>query len=210
MNISIRQFLVSLAGASALGFLSVASAAPIAYDVTVNTSPYAGTSGYLDFQLNPGVVASPAAMVSITNFSPLGIVQGAPQLDGGASGALPAGATIINSGGFNALFQQVVFGAGFSFRIAFDGAFLTTPSADGTTFSLNLFDDSVNAPIGLANPAGNFLTGQLINGAVTLTSDAAPVGNNPGVRFTIAATQVPAPAMLWLLALGLVAIRRTR
>jgi hypothetical protein len=210
MNISIRQFLVSLAGASALGFLSVANAAPIAYDVTVNTSPYAGTSGYLDFQFNPGVATSPEAMVSITNFSPVGIVQGAPALDGGASGTLATGATIINSGGFNALFQQVVFGAGFSFRVLFDGAFLTTPSLDGTTFSLNLLDDAGTTPIGLANPAGNFLTGQLINGTVTLTSDAAPVGNNPGVRFTPAATQVPAPAMLWLLALGLVAIRRAR
>jgi hypothetical protein len=210
MNISIRQFLVSLAGASVLGFFSAASAAPIAYDVTVNTSPYAGTSGYLDFQLNPSVGTSPGAMVSITNFSPLGILQGAPELNGGASGALPTGATIINSGGFNALFQQIVFGAGFSFRVVFDGAFLTTPSPDGTTFSLNLYDDSVNAPIGLADPAGNFLTGQLINGGVTLTSDAAPVGNNPGVRFTTAATQVPAPAMLWLLALGFVAMRRTR
>jgi hypothetical protein len=212
MNISIRQLLVSLAGASVLGFLSMASAAPVAYDVTVDTSPYAGTTGFLDFQFNPGVATSPEATVSITNFSPTGIVQGAPTLDGGASGALPTGAAIVNSGAFNALFQQVLFGSGFSFRIVFDGAFLTSPSTDGTTFSLNLFDDMGTTALGLIDPAGSLLTIELIDGEVAQpnTGNALPVGNSPGIRISAAANEVPVPAMVWLLALGLVAIRRTR
>ncbi len=211
MNTSIRHFLAALAGASALGFFSGAvCAAPITYDVTVNTSPYAGSGGNIDFQFNPGALSSPEANATITLFSPTGILQGAPTLDGGAAGTLATTATLTNSSGFNALFQSVIFGGSFSFRIAFDGAFLTSPSLDGTTFSLNLFDlDGIDV-LGLADPAGNMLTGQLVNGAVSLSSEGAPVGNLPAVTFNAVVGQVPAPAMLWLLVFGLLAIRRTR
>ncbi len=211
MKTSIRQFLVSLAGASVLGLLSgTAAAVPVVYDVSVNTSVYTGTAGYLDFQFNPAVATAPQATVTITNFSPFAIAQGAPVLDGGAAGSLGSTATITNSAAFNAFFQDVIFGAGFSFRIAFDGTFRTAPSPDGTLFSLNLLDSSFN-PLGLGNPLGaSLLSVNLSEGNVFVGTNAAPVGNNAGVVVRGVTTHVPAPALLWLLAVGFVVLRRLR
>ena len=211
MNTSIRQFLVSLAGASVLGFFTgTAAALPVVYDISVNTSLYAGSAGYLDFQFNPAVATSPQATVTITNFSPFAIAQGAPVLDGGAAGSLGSTATITNSTAFNALFQDVIFGAGFSFRIAFDGTFQTAPSPDDTLFSLNLLNLSFDV-LGLANPlGGSLLSVSLSEGNVFANTNAAPVGNNPGVVIREVQAQVPAPALLWLLAIGIIALRRLR
>jgi hypothetical protein len=212
MKSFIRQNFIALAGASALGFLSGAIAAPITYDITVNTTPLAGTSGKLDFQLNPGVLTSPNANVTITNFNSQSMLQGAPQLDGGATGALTGSATIVNSDGFNALLQDVMFGSSFSFRLIFDGSFLSSPSLDGTTFSLNLLNPLSFLPLGLSNPSGNFITGSLVGGLISFTSDAAPIGNGSavtGINAPVTGT-VPIPAALALVFLGLIALRRVR
>jgi hypothetical protein len=204
MKSTIRQLFSALAGALALGAFSSAIAAPVTYDITVNTSPLAGTVGKLDFQLNPGVVTAPDATVTITNFNSQTLLQGAPQLDGGASGALTGSATIANSAGFNALLQDVVFGASFSFRLIFDGSFLSAPSADGTTFSLNLLDTLTFVPLGLSNPAGNFITGSLVDGLITFSSEAAPIGNARAVTGIDAPVtgSVPIPSASLLALLG--------
>ena len=56
-------FLSCLALLSCLA--DVASASPITYNVLVNTSSIAGTTGSLDFNFNPGVLITQAASVQI-------------------------------------------------------------------------------------------------------------------------------------------------
>jgi hypothetical protein len=51
------------------GISAVASAGPIAYAVTVNTSSITGTAGSLDFSFNPGPLLSQAASLQILGFA---------------------------------------------------------------------------------------------------------------------------------------------
>ena len=51
--------------ASFLCLASMASAAPITYDVTVDTSSISGTAGSLDFNFNPGPLVTQAASLQI-------------------------------------------------------------------------------------------------------------------------------------------------
>jgi hypothetical protein len=52
---------LSLFGASFLAAASLASAGPITYDVTINTSSISGTDGSLDFNFNPGLLVTQSA-----------------------------------------------------------------------------------------------------------------------------------------------------
>ncbi len=79
----------SLFIASFLCFASMASAAPITYDVTVNSSSISGTAGSLDFNFNPGPLVTQPASLQILNFTSDGTLAGSPVLTGDVTGALP-------------------------------------------------------------------------------------------------------------------------
>jgi hypothetical protein len=55
--------------ASFLCFASMASAAPVTYDVSVDTSSISGTAGSLDFNFNPGPLVTQSASLQILNFT---------------------------------------------------------------------------------------------------------------------------------------------
>src|ERR1035441_4720991 len=67
----------------------LASAGPITYNVTVNTSSIAGTAGSLDLNFNPGPQVTQAANLQILNFASNGTLAGSPSLTGDVSGTLP-------------------------------------------------------------------------------------------------------------------------
>lgn len=67
----------------------MASAAPITYDVTVDSSSISGTAGSLDFEFNPGPLVTQKASLQILNFASDGMLADNPMLTGDAGGALP-------------------------------------------------------------------------------------------------------------------------
>jgi hypothetical protein len=81
---------VSLFIGAFLCFASIASAAPVTYDVNVDTSSISGTAGSLDFNFNPGPLATQAASLQILDFTSDGVPAGSPTLTGDVAGALPA------------------------------------------------------------------------------------------------------------------------
>src|SRR5947199_3502 len=66
------------------------AAEPVLYLVTVNTRAVNGTSGFLDFQFNPGTSASQVATAQISSFNGDGgsliFNSNSPQLTGDVSG----------------------------------------------------------------------------------------------------------------------------
>ena len=54
--------------------ISVASANPTTYDVTVFTSSISGTAGSLDFNFDPGPLVTQAASLQISDFSTDGML----------------------------------------------------------------------------------------------------------------------------------------
>jgi hypothetical protein len=73
---------VALFVAAFFSFASIALAAPISYDVTVDTSSISGTAGSLDFEFNPGPLVTQAASLQILNFASDGTLTGSPVLTG--------------------------------------------------------------------------------------------------------------------------------
>src|SRR5262249_57079948 len=92
------------AGPAADGFVD--------FPVTIDTSALAGTTGFLDFQFNPGALPdAQAANVSLTNFTTSGGgATGAIQFLRDASGTLSRSLAFDNSTPPNAAEQQVTFG----------------------------------------------------------------------------------------------------
>jgi len=123
---------------------SAASAGPITYGVTVDTSSIAGTAGSLDFNFNPGPFVTQAASLQILSFSGDGTLAGSSTLTGDVSGALPATLTFDNGTGFNDYFEGFTFGATLAFNVSLYGPALSSPdgvSTSGSTFALSMFSD---------------------------------------------------------------------
>ena len=130
---------------SFLCLASTASAAPITYDVTVDTSSISGTAGSLDFNFNPGPLVTQAASLQIINFTSDGTLAGSPMLTGDVAGALPATLTFDNGAGFNDYFEGFTFGSTLSFQVSLYGPALSSPdgtSTSGSTFAFSMFSDA--------------------------------------------------------------------
>jgi hypothetical protein len=191
----------SLLIAAFLGIGSMASASPIVYDVTVDTSAVSGTAGSLDFQFNPGPQVTQSASLQILNFTHNGTLAGSPVLTGDASGLLPGTLTFDNGGGFNDYFEGFTFGSALSFNVSLFGPALSAPdgiSTSGSTFVFSMFSDSAGTV-----PT---LTTDLTNGFAFTTNvnlDGTTTVSNLSIQTTIApeTSAVPEPAGVALSAL---------
>ena len=126
-------------------FASTASAAPITYDVTVNTSSVSGTAGSLDFEFNPGPLVTQSASLQILNFTSNGTLAGDPTLTGDVAGALPGTVNFDNGTAFNDYFEGFTYGSTLSFQVNLFGPALSSPdgtSTSGSTFAFSMFSDA--------------------------------------------------------------------
>ena len=126
--------------------IAVASAGPITYDVTVDTSSISGTAGSLDFNFNPGPLVTQGASLQIVGFASDGTFTGSPTLTGDVTGALPSTLTFDNGTGFNDYFTSFTFGSTLSFDVSLFGPALSSPdgvSTSGSTFAFSMFSDPV-------------------------------------------------------------------
>jgi hypothetical protein len=169
--------------------------------ITVNTSSLQGTSGYMDFQFNPGNTPFDAASATITNFTTDGTLGAALPNIGDVSGALPGQVVINNTDALNEYTQGLIYGSFFDLTVN-----LTTPTVSGTatggsSFTLDAQDSNFNSLLG-GFPA--------VEIDLDATTGQPSVTNNSGGAATVVAT--PEPDSLWLMGLGfaglLVARRR--
>jgi hypothetical protein len=127
------MYLRSLVSAvSLLCVASLASAEPITYDVTVNTSSIAGTMGALDFQFNPGPLITQPASLQILDFTSNGSLA-ACALNfqgfcptGDVTGTLPSTVTFNNDTAFNDYFDDFTYGTFISFDVSLYGPALSS------------------------------------------------------------------------------------
>jgi hypothetical protein len=193
----------SLFIAAFFSFASMASAAPITYDATVNTSSIFGTAGSLDFEFNPGPLVTQSASLQILNFSSDGTLAGSPMLTGDVAGALPATVTFDNGTGFNDYFEGFTFGSTLSFQVSLYGPALSSPdgtSTSGSTFAFSMFSD----------PAGTIpaLTTDMTDGfafTVDVNLDGTTTVTNFSAQTTVVpiTPAVPEPGSLALMAAGI-------
>src|ERR1035441_7795706 len=106
----------------------LASAGPITYNVTVNTSSIAGTAGSLDLNFNPGPQVTQAANLQILNFASNGTLAGSPSLTGDVSGTLPGTLSFDNGTGFDDYFGRFTYGSTLSFEVMLYGLALSSPN----------------------------------------------------------------------------------
>jgi hypothetical protein len=201
---------------AALVLLSAGSATAnsLQYLVSVDTSSVTTTSGFLDFQFNPGDSSSQIATAQITNFNAGGgalvFNVDSPQFTGDAAGTLPATVTLVNDTSFNDYFQQFTYGDFFSFVLSLSGPALDSPNGtaqSGSTFGLEL-NDSNQSPI---------LTNDTVAGQVLVNLDGSttpqPIPTAAGGVSVVGFQVIPEPGtmvLLGLASLGLMALRRSR
>lgn len=162
-----------------------ASAGPT-YRVTVNTTTLSG-SGVLDFQFwADGATAGPAT-ATLSNFS--GNYAGS-QLFGDASGSVATGFAFDNANGFAQVQQSINLGGMFGFDLNFDLASV----GDGSVFTFALLNGPMDAYLGFE---GDLATFELIPGSAIVVSE------NSALTDIALAAEVPEPATLASLALGL-------
>jgi hypothetical protein len=178
------------------------SAAPITYDISVDTSSVSGTDGSLDLQLNPGPLVTQLASLQILNFSSNGSLAGSPSVSGDVTGVLPATLTFDNLTGFNDYFEGFTFGSTLSFQISLFGPALSSPngtSTSGSAFAFSMFADTAGTlPILTSDPDGS-----AVILAVNLDGTTTPTNFSNQTSIVPQTSAVPEPTGLALAAIPL-------
>jgi hypothetical protein len=180
-----------------------ASAAPIIYDVTVDSSSISGTAGSLDFQFNPGPLVTQAASLQILNFSSPGSLAGSPVLSGDVAGALPSTLTFDNGQGLNDYFEGFKYGSTLSFEVSLDGPALSSPdgtATSGSTFAFIMFSNAAGTIPALTTDTTNgfaFTIDVNLDGTTTVTNSSAQTTVVP------VTAAIPEPGSLPLMAVSI-------
>jgi hypothetical protein len=187
-----KAFFVRAMLALALAVGASSAMAEPYYRVTLDTSEYAGTSGFLDFGYNgPGDAG--LGLARVVNLS--GDFVGDPVLEGGAVGDVVKGIELTNKTGYNFFDQKVNFTDALSFDIYLD----PLGGTNGLVFSVALLNANFSAYLG---GEGNLLEISVLPGV------PAEVIVVPGAPADV--VTVPEPRDWALVLTGLLLIRFTR
>jgi len=171
--------------------------ASVIYQFSVDTNSIAGTAANLDFQFNPGG-SSPSMTALIYGLDTNGTYNPASlQLTGDATGAFPAGITLVNTTQYNDAFQAITLGDYLNFLVEFSGPGVDTPTNIGTAFGFSIYDQAGTTPL-LTTSIDGTIAGIEIDSLVGV----APWNNNEAVVTVALATAAPEPSSIFLLTIG--------
>lgn len=157
------------------------------FEVTVNTSSLAGTTGSIDFQFNPGPGAMQLGMMTISNILEDGGSFAGLQQDFGSvsGGPVPSPLSFTSASADNEDFETFKFGQSLMFLVDLGGPAVTAPNGLSTgslTGYFSMYSDAAGTipaltpnPLGIAaefmiSPQG-VVTTQLLSPAVTITPE---------------------------------------
>jgi hypothetical protein len=160
------------------------------FEINVNTTSAQGTSGYLDFQFNPGFIAPvDPASATITDFITDGILMTAAPPFGDVTGSLPGTVTINNTDVTNEYTPGFTYGSFFDVFVTLDIPLVSGGAASGNVFTLDVEDSSFDSLL------GSFPTVEIDLDATT--GEPTVTNNSNGAAV---AAEVPEPSSLPLMA----------
>jgi hypothetical protein len=195
-----------------LGGVGSALADGVTYDVTVDTTSVAGTSGSLDFQFNPGLFVTQAASLQILGFTSDGVLGGSLST-GDVSGTLPGTVLFDNGTGYNDYFTGFTYGTTLTFSVNLFGPAVTSPggvSNSQSGFAFTMFSDAAGTiPILTNDSVYGFAFTTVINldGSTTPTISSSVLG---ATLEGAVATPEPGTLLLLCCGLGLLALQLKR
>ena len=214
--------IVALAGALAL--CATAAQASVSYLFSVDTSSISGSDAFLEFQFSdPGPAGTvEVALASLSNFQTTGgsfnqtdpysetDPYGTPNVFGHVDGTLPGTVRLhdITDVALSDYLQGFHFGSAFSFVLTLSGPAIDAPACVGCyrpTFTLNLWNSDITAPLLVDPTGGQFILGQVAmntDGGFDLSATPGP----DGAPSALSITAVPEPATWAMMILGFGAV----
>lgn len=186
-----------LFAATALLLAGVAQAS-VSFEVDVNTSGLMGTTGYLDFQFDPGNTPYDAGSATITALGFDGTLGAALPDVGDVTGSLPGSLVINNTDATNEYTQAYTFGSYFDFLVTLNIPTVSGTAAGGNSFTFDVEDSGFNPLLSSSFPAVE-IDLDALTAAPTVTNNTSDV--NPNGFANVA--PVPEPAAFALLGTGL-------
>lgn len=163
-----------------LAFASISTfAATATYNISTDTSAFAGQSGALQFVLSSSGLP-PTVNALIDNLL----------LTGGTPATIPS-ISLSNASLYDLATIPVVFGSSLSYRLTLTTGVLPNPLVEGTTFTLDLL-----------NPNGDIING---GDDPFVQVDLAPEGfvvTPFNSRVSAVGTTIPEPSLSWLVGAG--------
>jgi hypothetical protein len=200
MNMKRAQFFVTMIAVLIIAGSqceSVARADLITYDVTVDTSSLAGTTGTIQFTLIAGNTPAPLDTASISAFMPQSGLVPPPTTAGDVSGDL-TGTMSMDNQNPSLYSESFTYGATLSYQVTLTSTAGTAASAD-TDFAFYLFDQNGNPASGPNSPSGEILD---INIQGPTGAFDTPVTYPPPPITLTQPTSVPEPSSMVLLGVG--------
>jgi PEP-CTERM motif len=206
MSIRRGLFFLALAGAlvsAGLQWAPTARAGSISYEVTVDTTSLAGTTGGLQFTLIAGNTPAPPDTSTITAFKSDGVLVPPPTTVGDVLGVLPSTMSMDNQNP-SLYFQSLTFGTFIDYIVTLTST-AGDPSSADTTFSFYLFDANGN-PISNSNSPSGEAFDINIEGPSGTFDPPAVFFPPPPITLVQINGVVPEPSSIVLLGIGLGAI----
>jgi hypothetical protein len=188
----LRSLLVALALAGSFG---AALAAPT-HHVSLDTSGFAGSTGFIDLYFSRDVGA-PASTVTLSNF--VGAFGAKDSGFGDVTGAIPGSVVFGSTDILSDLFQSVSFGGALGFDVEFGGDFALTTSQITSLFGVALFNEDASAYLG----AGTDLVQFSLVPMGGLNAPGVSVATFGPIASVTAVSAVPEPSELLLMTTGL-------
>ena len=196
-TIRTKRFVAALGLSATLLLAGGAQAGDITYEIAVDTSLFQSTSGYLDFQLNPGNPPVDQATATISGFTTDGTLGAVLPDMGDVSGSLPGSVVINNTDVTNEYTQAFTIGSFFDVFVELDIPTVSGNATGGNIFTLDLQDSGFNS-LFATSPAAAIEIG------LDATTGEPTVTNNTNGAAEV--TQTPEPSTFVLIGIGLVSI----
>jgi hypothetical protein len=200
----VASFLAAL-GLSATLLAGGARAELITYQIQVNTSGLTGTTGYLDFEFNPGSMPYDTGSATITGFTGDGTFGAALPDVGAVSGTLPGTLTIDDTDATNDYTQAYTYGTFFDVSVTLDIPTVSGTAFGGHDFTLDVEDSGFNSLLSSSFPAVE-IDLNATTGAPTVTNNTSSVSANGYA--TVSSAPEPATFALVGMGVGVVVWRR--